>query len=121
MANAGWTITTSVLTQLDFDTISEQDMGRALATYDGGDLKLYELFEEKNRAPGNKFEFDERLETISHRHLLAKHAMDLDYTNLDDIEEKMIDVRESLLRSFLHRRNIIDRAKAKMDAKHASM
>ena len=115
LTKAGWTVTASIVSQLDFDAL-ENEMGTALATYDGGELKLYELFEEKNRAPGNKLEFDERMESISQRHLLSKHAMELGYQDAPDIKAKMTDVRESLLRSFLHRRNVIDKAKARMDA-----
>jgi hypothetical protein len=40
--------------------------------------------------------------------------MDLDYQNLADIQEKMALVRESLLRSFLHRRNVLDVVNARI-------
>ncbi len=107
---------TSLLAELNFDALKDEDMGRAIATYDGGEVKLYELFEEKNRKPSNRLEFNERFETICHRHLLAKHAMELGYENEPDIKEKMTDVKESLLRSFLYKRNVIDIADARLAA-----
>jgi hypothetical protein len=115
LARAGMAPASSPVTPLDFDRL-EKDMGQILATYDGGEIKLYEIFEEKNKEPGNKLEFDDRMETISQRHLLAKHASEIGYEKAPDIVEKMTDVRESLLRSFLHRRQVIDKAKAQMDA-----
>ncbi|MBN1559861.1 peptidylprolyl isomerase [candidate division KSB1 bacterium] len=115
VARAGLTTASFVMAPLDFAEL-ETEMGRVLATYDGGQIKLYELFEEKNREPGNKLEFDERLQAISQRHLLAKHSVELGYQEAPDIVEKMSDVRQSLLRSFLHRRQVLDKAKAQMDA-----
>ncbi|MBN1482840.1 hypothetical protein EH223_13065 [candidate division KSB1 bacterium] len=116
LSKAGAGPTTFFTAPLDFDILTETDMARDIATYDGGALKLYEIFEEKNREPGNKLEFEERLETIAQRHLLSKHAIELGYQDQPDIKEKMQDVRESLLRSYLHRRNVIDVAKVRMDA-----
>ncbi|MBN1465932.1 peptidylprolyl isomerase [candidate division KSB1 bacterium] len=115
LARAGMTATSSITSPLHFDELGAE-MGRVLATYDGGEIKLYELFEEKNKEPGNKLEFDERMQAISQRHLLAQHAADSGYQEAPDIAEKMTDVRESLLRSFLHRRNVLDKAKEQMDA-----
>jgi len=115
LIKAGADSASTLASDLDFERLSEKDMGEALATYDDGYIKVYELFEEKNRVPGNKLEFKERLETLSQRHLLSKHAIELGYQDLQDIKEKMEDVRESLLRSFLHRRNVIDVAKVRLE------
>jgi hypothetical protein len=96
---------------LDFDVLTEQDMGKKLATYDGGDIKLYELFEEKNRKPDNKYEFIEQFDRIAERHILAKHAEELGYSNEPEYKTKMKDVRVSLLRSFFHRKEVVEKAR----------
>lgn len=112
---AGGTVGNAPTAPLNFDLLTSEDMATVLATYDDGVVRAYELFEEKNRAPGNLLEFDERLELIAQRHLLSQHAKELQYDELPEIQTKMRDVRESLIRSILHRREVIDKAEQLMD------
>jgi hypothetical protein len=110
LVQAGFNDSKTITSKLEFDDLTSEDMGMSIAAYDGGEVKLYELFEEKNREPDNKLDFLERFDLISQRHLFSKHAIELDYMSDPEISNKMDDVRISLLRSFLHRREVIEKA-----------
>lgn len=110
LKKAGKTASYYTTTELFFERLTKEDMDLSIATYDDGEIKMYEFFEEKNREPGNELEFMDRYKLIRERHLLAKHAVELGYENSPEIKEKMEDVRISLLRSFLHRTEVVDKA-----------
>ncbi len=112
---AGGSLDNAPTAPLYFENLNNDDMATVLATYDNGVIRAYELFEEKNRTPGNLLEFNERFDLISQRHLFSKHADELGYMELADIKEKMQDVRESLIRSFLHRREVLEKAQNLLD------
>ncbi len=115
LQKAGGSVDEAKTAPLEFELLTSEDMSTVLATYDNGVIRTYELFEEKNRAPGNLLEFNERFDLASQRHLLSKHAEELGYAELPEVKEKMQNVRKSLIRSILHRREVLDKAKNLMD------
>jgi hypothetical protein len=101
---------------VDFGKLTEQEKDIEIVTFDGGVIRVAEIFEDSKKAPSNMFEFNERLNSISQEHVLALHARDLGIQNKPEVSPKLQEMKESLLRFTLHQRMVKDKAIAKLDS-----
>ncbi len=107
---------TSVFKALDFSVLNEQDLAQALARYDGGVIRVSELFENRKRAPQTILDFDEQFSSIAEQHLLGQHALELGIQNEPEISAQVETMKEALLRDNLTQMMVRDKVSAKVDS-----
>jgi parvulin-like peptidyl-prolyl isomerase len=99
-----------------YSRLSLEDKNSIVATYDGGGVKVRELFARGHRRPDNIYEFRERLEIIARFHLVGKHAVELGYDKLPKLQPKIKESFEKYLSAVLHKNNIKDVNEKKIDS-----
>ncbi|KAA3656802.1 MAG: hypothetical protein DWQ10_14610 [Calditrichaeota bacterium] len=97
------------------DSLSEADFDEVLATMDGGQIKLIELFPDAKKAPYDISEFDNKLKNLIEQIVLAAHAKELDYQSIPEINEQLNNIRNELLRTLLYKHEVKEKVSAAMD------
>lgn len=100
----------------NFEDLSSQEMNGIVATYDGGVIRVKELFEKRHKRPDNMWEFRDRLEIIARLHLFGKHAFDLGYKKVPEYQSEIHKIHDGILRGILYRYNIDDVVAAQIKA-----
>jgi parvulin-like peptidyl-prolyl isomerase len=100
----------------EFKRLSREDNNSIVATYDGGGVKVRELFARGHARPDNMYEFRERLEIIARFHLVGKHAVELGYDKLPKLQQKIQESYEKYLSAVLHKNNVKDVTEKKIDS-----
>jgi len=113
---AGGHENTSEYEILDFKALEPEDMEKVLARYDGGVIRVAEIFADRNKAPESKIEFNERFATLADQHLLGQHGLELGIQNQPELAEQIEKIRKAVLRNNLAKIMIQDKARAKVDS-----
>lgn len=113
---AGATDKTDELTLLQFDKLTEDDMNTVIASYNGGSIKVFELFAQRKRAPDNISEFDKKLTTIAQQHILARRARDLGLQNSSEMRHQIKNMQHSLLRTILYEQVVKEKVQTIVDS-----
>jgi len=108
-AKAGGNAKTHVFAELNFDNLDNKDMELDVATYDGGSIKIAELFENKKRAPSVMHDFNELLQSIAEQHLFAKHAYEVGLVDEPEIQKQFAEAHASHMRTILYQREVKNR------------
>ena len=120
LAKVGADEKTSVYKLLDFSVLQANDLSRILARYDGGAIRVTDLFENRRREPQNLIEFNERLTALAEQHLLGQHGMELGLQKDPEITTQLKLLQESLLRNNLMQMMVKDKVTAKIDSLKAA-
>jgi hypothetical protein len=116
LAKVGANENSSEYKLLDFSILDENDLSQVLAKYDGGVIRVSELFENRKREPQSLVEFNERHSALAEQHLLGQHGLELGIQNEPEITTQIKLFKESLLRNNLMQRMVRDKANAKVDS-----
>jgi len=101
---------------IDYHLLSQEDKKSIVARYDSGEIRVIELFARGHKRPGNIYEFRERLDIIARFHLVGKHALELGYDKLPELQPKINNVFEKYISAVLYKYNIKDVIKNKIDS-----
>lgn len=116
LGKAGADELTPVYTLLDFSVLTDDEMSLPLAVYDGGTIKVAELFANRRREPQSLVDFEERFSAIAEEHLLGKHAFELGIQNDPAITMQIDLIKASLLRNSLMQLTVREIAKVRVDS-----
>ncbi len=100
----------------DFEVLSQEDMNRYIASYDGGGVRLKELFERRHKRPDNMFEFRDRLDVMARLHLFGKDALALGLDKLPKYKNQLDRVYDRYLGYTITSRNIEKQLAVKVDS-----
>ena len=100
----------------DFEDLSQEDMERYIATYDGGGVRLKELFERRHKRPDNMIEFRERLEVMARLHLFGKNALELGLDKSPEYKDELDKLFDKYLAYTIVSRNVEKKVKARIDS-----
>ncbi len=100
---------------LNFNKFSEQDRETIIAKYDGGTIKVKDLFTDRKRSPTNKQEFIKRLINIAQQHLFTKYAKEIGLQNEPELKEQLNQMKSSLLRSILYKKMVKDKVEEQLN------
>ena len=115
-AKAGGNKDTSIYKTLRFDLLDKQDMNLDAAAYNGGSIKVYEIFRNPKTNPINLYEFRKDLQSISEQHLFAQEAKKMDLDKVPGVKKELDQIREAILRGIYYQREVRDKATAKTDS-----
>ncbi|TFH00362.1 MAG: hypothetical protein E4H13_07675 [Calditrichales bacterium] len=101
---------------LNFKALNAVDQKKSVARYDGGEIIIFELFENSKKAPQNMGEFDEMLSAVAKRHLYTLEAKSIGFDQVDEIKQQLTDMRESIMKSVYYQQKVRDRAAAITDS-----
>lgn len=113
---AGGDDSTSEIIQLNFGKLTQNEMDKALATYNKGEVRVAELFANPKKAPINMFEFNDRLAGIAQEYIFAKHAMEIGIDDLPQIKDQVKDMNETLLRTSLYQKEVKEKAQKMLNS-----
>ena len=113
---AGGNAKTSEFTALQFENLDPADMELDLAAYDGGVIKLGELFEDRKKAPSAMRDFRERLRSIAEQHLFSKHAYEIGIAEEPEMQQEFKNAHDSHLRTLLYQEMVRGRIPALLDS-----
>jgi len=107
-------------TELNFDKITPVDQELKIASYNGGYVKVGDLFANKKKSPGTKYEFYASLNNISQQHLFAKKAQEIGMDDIPELKTQLNKMKTSLLSSVLHKKFVKDPAEEEVKALQSS-
>ncbi|KAA3616347.1 MAG: hypothetical protein DWQ05_11465 [Calditrichaeota bacterium] len=96
------------------DHLSEDELKIVLATFDGGEVKVADIFADAKKAPENISGFNKKLMSLIEQHVLALHARELNFQEIPEIKSQLINIREELLRSLLYKNAVKDKIAAQL-------
>lgn len=103
---AGFSSNTSKYKELNFRKLTDIDKAMKIGEYDGGAVLLGDLFANSKKSPINKYEFLNRLSSISEEHIFAKNAIEMNLQNTDEVSEQLEAMKISLLRAILFQKKV---------------
>lgn len=107
----------STLKLLEYSSeLDQKDMERVLASYDGGVVKVYDLFKVENKEPDNALDFRDRLIVIAQQQIMGMHAESLGLDETPEIQEQIQMIRAALLRNELSIITIRNKVDARIDS-----
>jgi parvulin-like peptidyl-prolyl isomerase len=116
---AGGNTNTPNYKALRFEKLDKQDMLTEIASYDGGSIKVGEIFKNPKTDPINLYELRKDLDSISEQHLFALEAKKIKLERMPEVTEELAKIRDTILRSIYYQRQVRDKAAAKADSLRA--
>ena len=116
LKKAGRKKNTRIYNTLKFNKLDHNDMQIVIATYEGGQVRVYELFPNPKTDPINEYEFMKDLKSASEKHLFALEARKSGIDKLPEVEKELTTIHNSIMRNLYYQREVRDKAKAKTDS-----
>ncbi len=113
---AGETKTNLRSGSVDFSLLTEGELGKTLATFNGGSIKVSDLFENPKKAPINMDEFKRHLKRRAQEHLYSIHAREIGLDDTEKIKIQLLDMENTLLQILIGKKEIKDKAQIKLDS-----
>ncbi len=101
---------------LDFSNLTEDDLLLSLGSCAGDTFTVFSVLRERKSPPETSKEFKESVEQYSRRVVLAEHAKYIGLDDLPEVEEEIVEMQESVLRSLFREEKINKVVRAKVDS-----
>jgi peptidyl-prolyl cis-trans isomerase C len=102
--------------RFNFKKLSSDEMGKFIATFDGGGITVNELFERRHKRPDNMHEFRERIDVMARLYLFGKDAVELGLDKLPEINSELSKLSDNYLAYILTSNNVEQKIALKIDS-----
>lgn len=102
--------------RFNFKNLSSVEMEKFIATFDGGGIRVKELFERRHKRPDNMHEFRDRIDVIARLYLFGKDAVELGLDKLPEINSELSKLSDNYLAYILTSNNVDKEISLKVDS-----
>lgn len=96
--------------------LTAKELSLILASCDGGKVTGRDMFADPKKAPGDKWEFDKRLDLLTQQMIFAQDARKKGYDNTPEFKTSEKDILDAFLRQELYQKEVKDIVNVKVDS-----
>ena len=101
---------------IDPDKLTEQDFDLVLASYDGGQITVKDVFADRKKRPEDVWEFWKRMDFLAQQKLFARDARQKGYDKLPEFDQEREAIFKALLREKIIQQEIKNYVQTKLDS-----
>jgi hypothetical protein len=100
----------------NYEKLSEIDPGLIIAHFDGGQITVADIFQDRKKRPFDLWELNNRLKNIAQQRIFSLEARRKGYDQVAKFTEQSNYIRNGLLRQKIYQIEVKDKVQAKIDS-----